>query len=60
MFEWIRHAQVPNVGIVIEMESLEGQGRMTGAVDTGIAIITIVVLFDRATEAMVRCGNNRR
>ncbi len=60
MFEWLRRAQLPNVGIVIELKRLDGQGRMTSTVDTGIAIVTIVVLFDRATGAVMRCGNNRR
>jgi hypothetical protein len=60
MLEWIRRAQVPNVGIVIELKLLDGQGRMTGTADTGIAIGTIVVLFNRATRAVVRCGNLQR
>ena len=58
MLEWIRRAQVQNVGIVIEMKGLDGRGGMTDAVDTGIAIITIVVLFDRATRTVVSCGNS--
>ena len=60
MFEWLRRAQLPNVGTVIKLKEMDGQRHMTGAVDVGIAIITIVVLFDRATRAVVRCGDNRR
>jgi hypothetical protein len=60
MLEWIGRAQVQNAGIEIELKRLDGQGRMTDTIDTGIAIITIVVLFDRATRAVVRCGNLQR
>jgi hypothetical protein len=60
MSEWIGRAQVQNAGIEIELKRLDGQGRMTDTVDTGIAIITIVVLFDRATGAVVRCGDLQR
>ena len=61
MFEWLGRAQLPNVGIVIELKRLDGQGCVTGAVDTGIAIITVVVPLDGGTGTVaVRRGNFQR
>jgi len=60
MLEWLGRAQVQNAGIEIELKRLDGQGCVTGAVDAGIAIVAIVVLFGGGTGTVaVRRGNFR-
>jgi hypothetical protein len=60
MFEGVMYAQVNNDGVITKICQLTGQRRMASAIDTGIATIKIIVLFERGTRARVRCGKFRR
>jgi len=55
--EWVRYGQIGNAGIITQLELLEGQRRMTGAVDTCVTAIIIFALFKRGTRLLKRCGN---
>ncbi len=52
--------KIQNRWVVTEFKLLDSQGRMTSAVDTGIATIKILVLFMRRTRTLVRCCDFRK
>jgi len=60
MFEGVIRAQVKNDGVITDLKLLKGQRRMASAIDTGIATIKIIVLFERGAWALVGCGSFRR
>ena len=60
MREWVRRSQINNDGDVTELKLLKGERRMTSAVDTGIATITIFMFFVRGTRILVGYGIFRR
>lgn len=58
--EWVRYGQIGNAWVVTQLKLLEGQRRMTGAVDTCVTAIIIFALSARGTRLLEKCGNLQR
>lgn len=54
MLERVKRAQIQYDGVIDELKRLNGQRGMASAVDTGVAAVVIVVLFERGTRTLVK------